>query len=51
MELNKGIKFETYPNPVYGDLKITFGNEFASGKTIQLFDNTGRMIISVKATD
>lgn len=48
--VNTEIKYETYPNPVSDYLKIRLGNEAAIGATIQMFDNTGRMITNMKAT-
>jgi len=44
------VLLNTYPNPVTDQLKVVLGNEFAIGATIQMFDNTGRMIISLKST-
>jgi uncharacterized protein YjdB len=40
----------TYPNPVTGQLKIVLGKEFTDDASIQLFDNTGRMVVSLKST-
>ena len=45
---NKGIV--TYPNPVTAQLKVALGNEFAEGAFIQLFDYTGRMVVSLEST-
>jgi hypothetical protein len=38
-----------YPNPVTGQLKVVLGNEFTNDAAIQLFDNTGRMVVNQKS--
>ncbi|MBN2697662.1 MAG: T9SS type A sorting domain-containing protein [Bacteroidales bacterium] len=40
----------TYPNPVTAKLKVALGNDFAEGAFIQLFDYTGRMVLSLEST-
>jgi transglutaminase/protease-like cytokinesis protein 3 len=39
-----------YPNPVSGQLNVVLENEFAENAFIQLFDNTGRMVLSLKSS-
>jgi hypothetical protein len=47
-DANTGIII--YPNPVSVQIKVELGNEFAEGTFIQLFDYTGRMVVSLEST-
>lgn len=39
-----------YPNPISGQVKVVLGHEFSEKVSIQLFDNEGSMIVSLKST-
>ena len=38
-----------YPNPVSSQLQVALGYEFSESPIIQLFDYTGRMVLSIKS--
>ena len=40
-----------YPNPVTGQLSVFLGVEFATDASIQLYDHTGRLLLSLRSTN
>jgi len=44
-------KYRIYPNPVTDKLEIELYNKFSQGAVIQLFDNTGRLILTKKVQE
>jgi pectate lyase len=45
-EINSDLEFNLYPNPVISIITIEFKKDLAEGTLIQLFDNTGRLIVN-----
>jgi hypothetical protein len=48
--LPSGKDMLVYPNPVSSQLSVVLGDEFAADASIQLFDHTGRLLLSLRPT-